>query len=135
MDFTGLLPNTGVKRLRGAVIVTCVSFLSFAVFSLYCTLFRSGSLIFCLLASALFAVIACYLWRLRSWARQAARFTIALLILLFVGGIYNPFFLMDYHPADAVDSFLWRYTLIMVPCVAVALWCLRILSSFREEFR
>jgi hypothetical protein len=134
MHLSGLLPKTGVKRLRGAILVTCASFLFVAVFSLYCMLFRSGNLFFCLLSSTLFAVIACYLWRLRLWAMQAARFAIALLIFVFVGGVYNPFFLMDY-PVDAVDSFLWRYTLIAAPCAAVAFWCLRVLSSLREEFR
>ena len=117
MDFTGLLPNTkAASSWRRNCYVRELPFVR--DFLLYCALFSSGSLIFCLLTSAVFALIACYLWRLRLWARQAARITIALLILLFVGGVYNPFFLMDYRPADGLNSLLWRYTLVTLSRVS-----------------
>jgi len=135
MNFAGKLPNTTVMRVRTAVVITCVIFSLLAAISFYLACFGARSPIFALILGATFAFFTIYLWQLRAWARQAARYCIAFSILLFVGGIYNPFYMMDYHAEHGVDPDYLVVSLIGLPCVAVGWWCLRILGKFPEEFR
>jgi hypothetical protein len=122
-------------RVRAAVVVTCAIFWLFATVLFYLACFRARSPIFAIIVGITFAFFAIYIWQLRAWARQVARYCFAFLIFLFVGGIYNPFYMMDYHAAHGVDPDYLIVSLLGLPCVAVAWWCLCILGKFPEEFR
>jgi len=41
---------------------------------------------------------------------------------------------MDYHAAHGVEFHLFRWSLISLPCVAVAVWCYWVLSRSKDEF-
>ena len=130
MRLFGILPQAKSLRVRVAVIVTCVSFWSFAAAVSY-----HGATPIGLIIAAAFVVIAIYLWRLRAWARKVATFCIATSAFLFMcGGIFNPFFLMDYHAAHGVEFDLLRWTLVCLPCITVAVWCYWVLSRNKGEF-
>ena len=131
MHLFGILPQAKALRVRIAVTVTCVCFWSFAA-----AVFSHGAKPVGLIIAAAFVVIAIYLWRLRAWARKVATFSIATSILLFMcGGIFNPFFLMDYHAAHGLEFDLFRWSLISLPSVTVAIWCYWVLSRNKGEFR
>ena len=131
MPFSAILPRVKTLRVRVAVTVTCVSFWLFAG-----AIFYHGATAVGLIVAAAFAVTAIYLWRLRAWARKVATFSIATSILLFMcGGIFNPFFLMDYHAAHGLEFDLFRWSLISLPSVTVAIWCYWVLSRNKGEFR
>src|SRR5436190_3334302 len=117
MNFASKLPNTAVMRLRAAVVVTCAVFWLLATVLFYLACFRARSRIFDIIVSVTFALFAIYLWQLRAWARQAARYCLAFLIFLFVGGIYNPFYMMDYHAAHGVHPDYLIVSLLGLPSV------------------
>jgi len=135
MNFANKLPNTPVMRLRIVVVIICLVFSLFAAISFYLACFRARSPIFAVIVGSALAYFAIFLWQLRAWARQATRYCIAFLIFLFVGGVYNPFYIMDYHAAHGVDPNYSVVSLIGLPCVAIAWWCLWILGKFPGEFR
>jgi hypothetical protein len=137
MTFAGILPKTNVRRVRAAVVITCVIFSLFAAMSFYLA-FRARAPLFdaILMTSlgAMFAGFAIYLWRLRSWARKAARLCIAFSIFCFVSYRYNWQYISDYRAYHGVDPDFLIVSLISFPCIGVGLWCLRTLSKFPEEF-
>jgi hypothetical protein len=145
MNFAGNLPTTTVMRLRTTVVITSVIFSLFAAISFYqgscLALFcrsRSpivGAVLACF--GAMFAFVAIYLWRLRRWARKAARLGIAFFMFVFVSCTYNPFsnWIDDYRAAYGVAPNYLIVSLISVSCIGVGFWCLRILGKFPEEFR
>jgi hypothetical protein len=138
MTFAGIPPKTNLRRVLAAVVITCVILSLFSAISFYLA-FRARTPLFgaILLTSfgTMFASFAIYLWQLRSWARKAARLCIALSIFFFVGYRYNWQYISDYRACYGVDPDFLVVSLISFPCIAVGLWCLRILSKFPEEFR
>lgn len=145
MTFAGILPKTNLLRVRAAVVISCVIFSLFSAISFYqgsrlaffchsCSPI-TGTVLVCF--GAMFAFIALYLWRLRRWARKAARLGIAFFMFVFVSCTYNPFsnWIDDYRATYGVAPNYLIVGLISVSCLGVGFWCLRILGKFPEEFR
>ena len=129
MRFVDMLPKAKALPVRVAVLTTCFGFWFFATILFYKTT------LFGIVIGAALAVIAIYLWQLRAWARKAATICIATSVFLFMcGGIFNPFFLMDYRAEHGGEFHLLRWALISLPGVAVAVWCYWVLSRRRDEF-
>ncbi|MGH8743518.1 MAG: hypothetical protein ACREUY_04490, partial [Burkholderiales bacterium] len=85
---------------------------------------------------AFLVITAVYLWRLRSWARKLTQVLLALIVIVAVGGSFNPFFALDYGHGHGGQSPNWGLLMAIIgPFVAALLWCYGVLEKHKNEFR
>lgn len=83
----------------------------------------------CLLA------LASGLWRLNRLALSVTKFLIGLTTVVGIGGVFNPFFAMDYGAANQGRAPPWLSMLaVAVPLVLVGLLVFWILDRYKDEF-
>ena len=79
--------------------------------------------------------VSIYLWKLKLWAKKAAKVIIALLVIVIVAGVFNPFFAMDYYHLHDQASPNWLLLFAYIaPCVMVAAVCFWALDKYHEHF-
>ena len=141
MHVSKFLPNTNSHYLRLTILVIVFVFVAVAIFQVY-TAFRRivdpGSIYLGMFNVGLGAYLICvsiYLWKLKLWAKKSAKIIIALLVIVIVAGVFNPFFAMDYYHLHDQASPNWLLLLAYIaPCVVVAGVCFCALDKFHEHF-
>ena len=89
-----------------------------------------------LLVAAALAYWAVHLWWLKPWSRKIAKFAIGVSIILEIGGIFNPFYDMDYRAAHGGQSPDWAALAAIVgPLVVLGLWCFHLLDKYKTDFK
>lgn len=135
-----LLPKTTSVNLQIVIVILAGTLFTLAapmIIHAVSMLFSAGELkIGSLFTSAVLSFIAAHLWMLKSWSRKVMKFVIGVSIVIGIGGIFNPFYDMDYRAAHAGNSPDWvALAAIVGPLVALGLWCFYILDKFKAEFK
>jgi hypothetical protein len=141
MQLTTFLPDTSSRYLRLCVVTVVFVFVSLAVYEMYTAFHRIvdfGSIylgMFNIVLGAGLIYVSIYLWKLRVWARKSAKVIIALLVVVSIAGVFNPFFAMEYAHLHDQSGPEWLVLLgYIVPCVIVAVLCFWALDKYREHF-
>lgn len=134
-----LLPKTASVSLRVVVATFAGSLVALALSIVFHAVsgFLHGELkILPLFVAATLSFCGVQLWLLKPWSRKVTKFAIGALIVLEIGGIFNPFYDMDYRAAHGGQSPDWTALAAIVgPLVVLGLWCFHVLDKFKAEFK
>ncbi len=134
-----LLPKTSSIQLRIVIVLLASPFLVLAIWSIAVGLIQVSEGNIASAATVLWGGVLLFcgigLWRLRSWARKLAKVCIAIVVVVGILGVFNPFFAMDYSAEHGGAQPDWKLLVaIVAPLVALGLYCFWVLDKYEAEF-
>ena len=126
-----LLPRTEIGVLRWVVVTLSGAFLFVGTWVAYFNGFDPFATVFLLTMLAL----SIFLWRMHRMARSFAKFVLGALMVILIGGTFNPFFMLDYQAAHNGESpNWWMLAAILSPIILGALFCYGVLDKYQAQF-
>lgn len=89
-----------------------------------------------LVFGAVLSILAVSLWQLKALAKSIAKLIIILALIVSIGGIFNPFFALDYEAIHQGESPDWlMMALAILPFVLASFWIFWVFDKYQSEFR
>lgn len=130
-----MLPNTDKKPLKMTIVILSTLFMTVSLEQIYFSTLQQGNILN-LVFGAVLSILAVSLWQLKALAKSIAKLIIILALIVSIGGIFNPFFALDYEAIHQGESPDWlMMALAILPFVLASFWIFWVFDKYQSEFR